>query len=133
MIVTAGVGNDTAGATAVRTGLLHREKALLHTHLTDSRARRTGDRFATLLGAAALTGVTRNLRGDIDCDAVTRYSFFEVELQLKTQIGTTKDLRPAAGASATAKSSAATLQARVVAMSDFRPAVANGPPRSSRH
>ena len=53
-----GVFNLFAGTLTARTSLLHREEALLHAYLTVTTTGGTVDRFAALLRAASLTGVT---------------------------------------------------------------------------
>src|SRR5690606_29569915 len=57
MAVATGVGDHLAAAMAARTGLLHREETLLHTHLTDAAAGAAGGRATALLGTGAATGL----------------------------------------------------------------------------
>src|SRR5690606_9134363 len=55
--VVTGVGDHLAAAMAARAGLLHREEALLHAHLTDAAAGAAGGRAAALLGPGSTTGL----------------------------------------------------------------------------
>ena len=80
MAVRTRVANRRAGALTGRTGLLNREKALLHADLTNTTASRTFDRLSAFLGAAAATGLTSNLGRYIDCYGIAANRFFETPI-----------------------------------------------------
>src|SRR5690606_20625172 len=85
--VTTGVLDDLAGATTGRTGLLHREKALLHADLADAVTGGTGDRAGTFLGAGAVAGVAVHKGGHADFDGGTFDRFFQIQLEGVAQVG----------------------------------------------
>src|SRR5512143_2905629 len=62
----AGIGHHLAGAAATRTGLLHREEALLNADLAMAAAGGAGGRLSARLGAATVAGITFFQRGDAD-------------------------------------------------------------------
>jgi hypothetical protein len=103
MAVRTWFADHRARALTGRTGLLYREKTLLHADLTNTTASRTFDRLSAFLGAAAATGLTSNLGRYIDCYGIAANRFFEIETQFIAQIGTTKYLT--ASLPATAKMS----------------------------
>ena len=82
----ARVGNDLALAMAARAGLLHREEALLHAHLTDAAARRAGRRGRTLLGTGTVARLAIDQGRNADADRGATYRFFQVQLQGVAQV-----------------------------------------------
>src|SRR5690606_31736248 len=70
--LSAGRRDHRARALAGRAGLLDREKALLHAHLAEPAAGRTGDGLGAGLGAAAGALVAGDLRRDLDRHLVAR-------------------------------------------------------------
>src|SRR4029077_8824947 len=83
----ARLGDDLAGAAALRAGARDGEEALLEAHLTLAVALRAGGRRRSRCGAGAVAGLavllTRNL--DRRLDAARR--FLERDLEVVAQIG----------------------------------------------
>ncbi|CRM70056.1 hypothetical protein [Pseudomonas sp. 22 E 5] len=86
MAGVARVGNDLALAMAARAGLLHREEALLHAHLTNTATGWAGDRRGTFLGPRTVARLAVDQRRHTDIDRGTAHSFFQVQLQRVAQV-----------------------------------------------
>ncbi len=99
--VAAGIVDDLAGTATRRTGLLHREKALLHTHLPRSAASRTRRRRAAFLRARPITGFAARERRHGYLHLVAEHGLLEIERQLVAQISATINVRAATPAAAT--------------------------------
>src|SRR5690606_28860345 len=95
----AGVIDLRTLTTTARTGLLHREEALLHTHLTRTMTGITGFWFGAWLGATAVTGGTGGQGWNADLLLHTTHRFFQCQLHGVTQVRTT--LRATTRATAT--------------------------------
>ena len=95
----ARIGNDLALTMATRAGLLHREEALLHAHLTDTTTSRARDRRRTFLGARTVARLTVDQCRNTDIHGRAAHRFFQVQLQGVTQIATA--LSTATGTAAT--------------------------------
>ena len=87
MTMGARIGNDLAAAVTARTSLLHREKALLHTHLTMSTASRAGSRFGTRLGAGAMAMLAFGQYRHADFGFSATRCFFQRDFQVVAQVG----------------------------------------------
>ena len=98
----AGVGNDFAGAPAVRAGLLHAEETLAHLHHPLTIAGATGFGARAGLGAAAVAGTALVPRGDLDLGFFAIGRFFQRDFHGVRQIAAAKHLAPAALATASA-------------------------------
>src|SRR5687767_4671886 len=83
---------------AFRTGLLYREKALLHAYLTVAVAAGTFGRLRAGLGASAFAGAAfLKCRDAYACFGAAR-GFFERDFEVVAQIGTAVDARTLAPA-----------------------------------
>src|SRR5690348_16752139 len=81
---------------AFRTGLLDREKALLHAHLSVAVTRRTGDRRGTGACAIAVTGVANFHGRDANLGFRPPRGLFERDFQVIAQIRAAMDIAVAA-------------------------------------
>ncbi|MCY1424129.1 hypothetical protein D9M71_398650 [compost metagenome] len=86
---TARISNDLALAMATRAGLLNREEALLHAHLTNTTTGRAGRRRRALLGPGAVTRLAVDQCRHTDIDRGTTHRFFQVQLQGVAQVAAT--------------------------------------------
>jgi hypothetical protein len=91
MAAATRVGDDRAATLAMRTGLLHREKALLHAHLAMSAAGGTALRLAALFRAAAPAFLAGNLGRHADFYLGTGDGILQRQIQLVAQIGAPVD------------------------------------------
>ena len=96
----ARVADDPALPPALRAGLLHREKTLLHAHLPMPAAGRAIGGRAALAGARAATIGADRHPGDANLRAGPRYRVFQREFQVITEIRA--PVHPAAAPPATA-------------------------------
>lgn len=85
---------------AARTGLLYREEALLHAHLTDAAAGGTGHRAGAFLCPGAIAGLALDQGRHADGHRGTAHGFFQIQLQRVTQVAAA--LSATAGAATTA-------------------------------
>ena len=74
----AGILDLLASTLTAWTGLLHREEALLHAHLTVTTTSSTVDRRTALLRAAAITGVTCTGSRDANLHRRALHGFLEI-------------------------------------------------------
>src|SRR5579863_2911291 len=98
--VRAGVRDDLAPAVAARTGLLHREEALLHAHLAAAVAGGAGHGLAALLGAAAVADLAGHERWHVDVHRVAEHRLLEGEGEPEAQVRAAVDPLAAATPSA---------------------------------
>ena len=96
----ARVGNDLALAMATRAGLLHREEALLHAHLTDATAGRAGRWRRAFLRAGTIARLAVDQCRNADIHRRAAHRFFQIQLQGVAQVAAT--LSAATGTAATA-------------------------------
>ena len=82
----ARVGNDLALAMAARTGLLHREEALLHAHLACAVAGSAGFHIIRVLRAFAVAGIAWRRRGKGDGFFHAFNRFFQRQLHHIAQV-----------------------------------------------
>ena len=71
---------------AARTGLLYREEALLHAHLTDAAAGGTGHRAGALLCPGAIAGLALDQGRHADGHRGAAHGFFQIQLQRVAQV-----------------------------------------------
>src|SRR5690606_31310465 len=76
----AGLGDDLAGAGAVRTGLLHAEETLAHVHRARAIAGRAGLGTGAGLGAGAVADVAFVPGGDADVGVPASGRLFHVDI-----------------------------------------------------
>ena len=84
---------------AARAGLLYREEALLHAHLTDTTASCASDRAGALLGTAAITGLATDQGRNTDGHGRATHRFFQIQLQGIAQVTATLSATARAAAS----------------------------------
>ena len=101
MTIGTGILDDFALAATRRTGLLHREKALLHAHLTHATAGITGDRVSAFFGTGTITGIAMHHSGNPDLNTGAFNRLFQIQFQGIAQI------RAAVVAAATASTTTA--------------------------
>src|SRR5690606_5477254 len=77
--VGARLGDDRAGAAALRAGLLEGEESLLHADLPHATAGAAGLRFRARFGARSVAGFAGDEPRHADLDAVARNGLFQVE------------------------------------------------------
>jgi hypothetical protein len=80
------------GASAIWTGLLNREKTLLHSYLAVAAAGFAGHRTGPGFSPRSITGFTTGQGRNRDIQSVTEYGLPEVEIQLISQVGTAKNV-----------------------------------------
>ena len=95
----AGLGNDLAGAMAMRAGLLDAEEPLAHVHRASAVAGRTDFGTRSGLRAVALAGFATLVRRNADLRFLARRSLFERDLHRVAQVAATKHLLAARAAS----------------------------------
>ena len=95
----AGLGNDLAGAVAVRAGLLHAEETLAHLHHALAVAGAAGLDAGARLGASALAGLAVVPAGDADLRFLAGGRFFQRDFHGVGQVRAAVHL-PAATAAA---------------------------------
>ena len=78
--------DDFSLAAAFRTGLLHREKPLLHAHLAGAVTGRTLNRARSPPGAAAGAGAAGYQLGHPNLDCCAGYGILKVHFQVVTQV-----------------------------------------------
>ena len=83
---TARVIDDISPAAAFGTGLLDREKPLLHANLADAVTGGALDRTRPSFGAAAGTLITGHQPGHPYLDGGAGYGFFQVQFQVITEV-----------------------------------------------
>ncbi|MNZ61019.1 hypothetical protein D3C78_791000 [compost metagenome] len=86
MAGAARIGNHLAVAMATRAGLLYREEALLHAHLTDTTASGTGHRRSTRFSAAAAAGLAADQGRHADGHGSAAHRIFQVEIEGVAQV-----------------------------------------------
>ncbi|MNF47597.1 hypothetical protein D3C84_288040 [compost metagenome] len=86
MAGAARIGDHLAAAMAARTGLLHREEALLHAHLTDTATGGTGHRRGAFLRPGAFADLAIDQGRHPDVDRSTAHGLFQIQLQGVAQI-----------------------------------------------
>ncbi len=96
----ARLGDDLAGAAAVRAGLLHAEETLAHLHRAGAVAGGAGLHLRARLGAAALAGLAVVPAGDADLRVLAAGGLLQRDLHRIAQVAATVHLAPAAGAAA---------------------------------
>lgn len=96
----ARIGNDLALTMAARAGLLHREEALLHTHLTNAAARRARRWRRAFLRARTIARLAVDQCRNADIHRRAAHRFFQIQLQGVAQVAAT--LCAATGTTATA-------------------------------
>jgi hypothetical protein len=94
----AGLGNDLAGAAAVRAGLLHAEEALAHLHDAGAVAGGAGLGLGAGLGAAAVAGLALVPGRDADLRVLALGRFLQRDLHRVRQVAAAVDLAAAARA-----------------------------------
>src|SRR5690606_22283160 len=82
----AGLGDDLAGAAALRAGLLHAEEALAHLHRAGAVAGGAGDGLGAGLGAAAVAGAAVVPARDADLRFLALGRFLQRDLHRVAQV-----------------------------------------------
>src|SRR3990167_4305993 len=85
----AWVGDHLGVAVAARAGLLHREEALLHTHLTYTTTGGTGNRAGALLRARAIASFAIDQGWHANSYGGAAHRLFQIEFQGVTQVTAT--------------------------------------------
>jgi hypothetical protein len=91
----AGVGDDFAGAAAMRTGLLHTEKALSHLHSARALASAAGFGAGAFLGTRTATWVALIPAWNANLGIFASSSFFQIDFHGVAQIATAEHLSTA--------------------------------------
>ena len=96
--VTTGRGDHRPFTSALGTGLLNREKSLLHTHLSLTTTGGTSTRRRARPRTRSATGLTADQRGHPNTGLRTSYGIFQGKIQRILQIAAAIRTSPATGA-----------------------------------
>jgi len=101
MTIVAWLFDRPTFATTRRASLLHREKALLPTHLTNTTTGSALSLFCTWLGTITMAGIAILETAETNFSRMPHNGFFEIERQLIAHIGTTINSAPTTALSTT--------------------------------